>query len=55
MRAIKNAGGVTIIEDPTYAEFADMPLASHQTGCVDFVLPLTQICKQLLGICALTA
>lgn len=55
MRAIKNAGGVTIVEDPTYAEFADMPIASHRTGCVDFVLPLDQISKQLVGICALTA
>ncbi len=55
MRSIKSAGGITIIEDPTYAEFADMPIASHRTGCVDFVLPLTQISKQIVGICALTA
>ena len=55
IRAIKTAGGVTIVEDPTYAEFADMPIASERTGCVDFVLPLNQISKQLVGICALTA
>ncbi len=55
IRAIKQAGGITMVEDPTYAEFADMPIASNRTGCVDFVLPLTQISKQLVGICALTA
>ncbi len=53
--AIKKAGGVTIVEDPTFAEFADMPIASSRTGCVDFVLSLDQISKQLVEICALAA
>jgi two-component system chemotaxis response regulator CheB len=52
IRAIKSAGGVTIIEDPTFAEFADMPIASNRTGCVDFVLPLDQISERLMMICA---
>ena len=55
MRAIKDAGGITIIEDPTFAEFADMPIASNRTGCVDFVLPLNQISARLIEICAMSS
>jgi two-component system, chemotaxis family, protein-glutamate methylesterase/glutaminase len=52
IRAIKMAGGTTIIEDPTFAEFADMPVASKRTGCVDFVLPLEKIGERLIDICS---
>jgi chemotaxis response regulator CheB len=55
IRAIKDAGGSTIIEDPTFAEFADMPIASNRTGCVDFVLPLNQISARLIEICAMSS
>ncbi|HWR13281.1 MAG TPA: chemotaxis protein CheB [Terriglobales bacterium] len=52
IRAIKTAGGVTITEDPTEAEFNDMPLAASRTGCVDFVLPLDKIGEKLIQICS---
>lgn len=38
--AIKRAGGVTVAQDPTTAEFRTMPQSAIDTGCVDYVLPL---------------
>lgn len=52
IRAIKAAGGITIIEDPADAEFADMPIAANRTGCVDFILPLSKIGERLVEICS---
>jgi chemotaxis response regulator CheB len=52
VRAIKAAGGITIVEDPIDAEFNDMPLAANRTGCVDFVLSLKKISEQLIEICS---
>jgi two-component system, chemotaxis family, protein-glutamate methylesterase/glutaminase len=49
--AVKAAGGVTIIEDPELAEYRDMPSAANLTGCVDSVLPLEQISKNLIELC----
>jgi two-component system chemotaxis response regulator CheB len=48
---VKAAGGYTIIEDPEHAEFRDMPLAAHRTGCVDSVLPLAKISEKLVELC----
>jgi two-component system chemotaxis response regulator CheB len=42
-RAIKDAGGTVIVEEPSSAEFSGMPMATVRTGCVDLVLPLNQI------------
>jgi chemotaxis response regulator CheB len=52
IRAIKAAGGITIVEDPLDAEFNDMPIAANRTGCVDFVLSLKRISEQLMEICS---
>jgi two-component system chemotaxis response regulator CheB len=51
IRAVKAAGGITLVEDPTDAEFNDMPIAAKRTGCVDFVLSLKGISEQLVEIC----
>lgn len=37
---IKEAGGVTLVQDPQEAEFASMPRAAIQTALVDFVQPV---------------
>jgi two-component system, chemotaxis family, protein-glutamate methylesterase/glutaminase len=50
IRRIKEAGGVTIAEDPAHAQFPGMPSAAVSTGCVDFVLPLSQLGPLLLQL-----
>ena len=48
---IKDAGGLTIAEDPCDAEFPSMPLAAVSTGNVDKVLPLLEIGPALIRFC----
>jgi len=43
IRAIKEAGGVTMAQDPADAEFDSMPAAAMATGCVDYSLPLAKL------------
>jgi two-component system chemotaxis response regulator CheB len=50
-RAIKLAGGYTMAEDPSKAEFSAMPYAAVATGCVDLVLPLPKLAGSLLELC----
>jgi two-component system chemotaxis response regulator CheB len=43
IRAIKEAGGVTMVQEPSDAEFGSMPQAALATGCVDYTLPLAKL------------
>jgi two-component system chemotaxis response regulator CheB len=43
LRAIKQSGGRTIVQDPRSAAHAGMPSAACATGCVDLTLDLSQI------------
>ena len=43
MQAIREAGGITIAQDPATAEYRVMPQAAIDTGCVDLVVPLDQM------------
>jgi len=52
IRAIKEAGGISIAQDPDTAEFRPMPQAAVETGCIDFVLPLEKIGSTLIELCA---
>lgn len=51
LRAIKEAGGVTLAQSPETAEFRPMPEAAVKTGCVDFILPLEKIGDKLAELC----
>ena len=51
MRAVKQAGGITMTEDPSKAEFSAMPYAAVATGCVDIVLPLSKLAASLIDLC----
>ncbi|MGI9100917.1 MAG: chemotaxis protein CheB [Terriglobales bacterium] len=51
IQAIKRAGGITIAEDPSKAEFSAMPYAAVATGCVDYVLPLAKLAPCLIDLC----
>lgn len=51
IRAIREAGGITIAQAPDTAEFRPMPQAAVDTGCIDFVLPLEKIGSALIELC----
>jgi two-component system, chemotaxis family, protein-glutamate methylesterase/glutaminase len=51
IRAIKEAGGLTMAQAPDSAEFRPMPQAAVDTGCIDFVLPLEKIGSTLIDLC----
>ncbi len=51
LKAIKLANGLTLVQDPSGAEFAVMPAAAVATGCADRVLPLAEIGPELSRVC----
>lgn len=50
MRSIKQAGGLTIVQDPTEAQIAVMPQAAITLCAPDHILPLQDIRKRLLEL-----
>lgn len=51
IRAIKQAGGVTMAQDPASSEFSSMPQAAVATGCVDLIVPLSEVGLRLKDLC----
>ena len=47
VKAIKNAGGHTFAQEPSTAEYPDMPRLSIATGCVDSILDPAMIGHEL--------
>ncbi|MDP4285667.1 MAG: PAS domain S-box protein [Bacteroidota bacterium] len=47
IKAIKNAGGITIVQDPKSAKYNSMPLAAIESGMIDLVLTPEKIGEQL--------
>jgi two-component system CheB/CheR fusion protein len=47
IKAIKNRGGVTIVQEPQSAKFNSMPLAAIESGMIDFVLTPEKMGEQL--------
>ena len=45
--AVKEAGGLTIAQDPSTAERPEMPAGAIGSGAVDLVLPIEQIARRL--------
>jgi two-component system CheB/CheR fusion protein len=43
IKHVKEQGGITIVQDPTEAEYDSMPRTAIATGMVDWVLPVAEI------------
>lgn len=50
VRAVHEAGGIVIAEDPESATFRSMPESAVATGSVDHILPLDEIADVLSSI-----
>lgn len=50
LKKIKEAGGVTIVQDPETAEYDQMPLAAIQATKVDHILKLNDIAPYLIHL-----
>ncbi|HLG90218.1 MAG TPA: chemotaxis protein CheB [Alphaproteobacteria bacterium] len=47
VKAIKEAGGIILVQDPSEAEYSSMPRSAIETGVADFILPVTQLAHRL--------
>ncbi|HLH51754.1 MAG TPA: chemotaxis protein CheB [Roseiarcus sp.] len=47
VRAVKEAGGIILVQDPNEAEYASMPRSAIATGVADFVLPVRDLAQRL--------
>jgi two-component system CheB/CheR fusion protein len=47
VRAVKEAGGIILVQDPGEAEYPSMPRSAIATGVADFVLPVRQMAQRL--------
>ncbi|WP_433303874.1 chemotaxis protein CheB [Actinoplanes sp. CA-030573] len=50
VRALKRAGGRSVVQEPATAVAGDMPSAALATGCVDLVMPLDRIAATLVAL-----
>jgi two-component system CheB/CheR fusion protein len=48
IKHVKEQGGLTIVQDPSEAEYDSMPRTAIATGMVDWVLPVAQMPNQLM-------
>lgn len=47
VRAVKEAGGIVLVQDPAEAEYPSMPCNAIATGIADFVLPVRDLAARL--------
>jgi len=47
VKAVKESGGIILVQDPAEAEFPSMPRAAIATGIADFILPVHDIAQRL--------
>ena len=50
VRAVKEAGGIILVQDPNEAEYASMPRSAIATGVADFVVPVRDVAKRLVDL-----
>ena len=47
IKAVKEAGGIILVQEPEEAEYGSMPRSAVATGLADFVLPVREIAARL--------
>lgn len=50
VRAVKEAGGIILVQDSAEAEYASMPRCAIETGPADFVLPVRELALKLVDL-----
>jgi two-component system, chemotaxis family, CheB/CheR fusion protein len=50
VKAVKESGGIILVQDPAEAEHPSMPSAAIATEVADFVLPLKQLAERLVEL-----
>jgi two-component system, chemotaxis family, CheB/CheR fusion protein len=50
VRAVKEAGGVILVQDPNEAEYPTMPRSAIATGAVDFVVPVAALTARIAEV-----
>ena len=50
VRAVKEAGGIILVQEPDEAEYSSMPRSAIATGIADFVLPTQDLAKRLVDL-----
>lgn len=50
IKAVKESGGLIMVQDPAEAEHDSMPRSAISTGIVDFVLPIQQLARRLVEL-----
>lgn len=50
VRAVKEAGGIILVQDPNEAEYASMPRSAIASGPADFVLPVRELAARLVDL-----
>jgi two-component system CheB/CheR fusion protein len=50
VKAIKEAGGIVLVQEPTEAEYSSMPRNAIATGVADFVLPVRELASRLMEL-----
>jgi two-component system, chemotaxis family, CheB/CheR fusion protein len=50
VRAVKEAGGIILVQDPAEAEYPSMPRSAIATGIADVVLPVRELAARLVEL-----
>src|SRR5262249_29076682 len=50
VRAVKEAGGIILVQDPNESEYSSMPRSAIGTGVADFILPAREIGRRLVDL-----
>jgi two-component system CheB/CheR fusion protein len=50
LKAVKEGGGIILVQNPDEAEYASMPRSAIATGLADFVLPLREIAARVVEL-----